>query len=747
MPAQGTVVTRDVRRRLSAILAADVVGYSRLMAEDETGTLEALRRHRRELIAPRIAAHDGRIVKLMGDGALVEFASAVEAVGCAVDIQVLMRRRNEGIAANRRIVFRIGINIGDIILDGGDIYGDGVNVSARLEGVADPGGICISRNVRNQVRDKLDLTLEDRGETEVKNIARPVRVFAVGLDERAEALATAPAAAPEPRRRLRGAALAAASALVAVALGVGGWQVLRPAVAPGPDAAGEGRPSIAVLPFDNLSDDPDQEYFAEGLTDDLITDLSKISGLLVIARHSIFAYKDRAVDVRAIAGDLGVRYVLDGSVRRAGTALRINAQLIDGATGDNLWAERYDSAEGEIFAIQDEVIAGIVDALAVRLTDAERTDVARLPTDSLEAYDYYLRAERLTYNAERVAVDKALRLYQRAIALDPEFAEAYAGYARVAVDVLSYSFADTLPSAVARKRAYEAASRALALDPRLARSYSVLALLQMLDGQYDSALASAEEAVELAPNDDEAHLNLAVVQVYAGRKEEALQTMEPVLRLNPKPPPHVHDYYALALFMNGRYNDALAILEDNQVAAKSDLRLEMLASSHAMLGQGEPAKAAIDEMLALWDGSNLEWHRVLFSHHASAADRDARLNALALAGLPQWPFAYQGDPALRLDGHAIRALTDGRTWNGEIDRKDAFTEYHQDGGYIQRGTDYQLTGSYRVRDDELCMTAPGLLMGREHCGPIYRDAGDGAGGTATYWFPTAYGLRKFSVAG
>lgn len=746
--AQGFVLARDVQRRLSAILAADVVGYSRLMGEDETGTLEALRQHRRELLTPNISKHGGRIVKLMGDGALVEFASAVEAVACAVDIQILMQARNRHVAEHRRIVFRIGINIGDVILDGDDIFGDGVNVAARLEGLADPGGICISRNVRNQVRDKLPLTLQDRGETEIKNIARPVRVFAVALDEHAEALATAATAVPAPRRSVRGVALLIGSALGAVALGVGGWQLLAPTFAPGPAVTvspAQGRPSIAVLPFDNLSDDPDQDYFADGLTDDLITDLSKISGLFVIARNSVFAYKDRTDDVRAVADELGVRYVLDGSVRRAGNALRINAQLIDGATGDNLWAERYDSDRADIFAIQDEVIASIVDALAVKLTDTERNDVARLPTDSLEAYDYYLRGERLTYNAERRSVDQALRLYQRAIAIDPEFADAYAGYARVAVDVLSYSFADTLPSAVARQRAYEAASRALALDPRLARSYSVLALLQMLDGQHDSALASARKAVDLAPNDAEAHLNLAVVQVYAGRKEEALKTMETVLSLNPKPPAQVHDYYALALFMNGRDADALAILQENPAPAKSDLRLEMLASSNARLGRGDAAKAAIDEMLSIFPGTSLEWYRVLLRHHSNDEDQKARLDALALAGLPEWPFGFEGDPARRLDAAAIDELTAGRTWSGDLDRQEPFVEYHQDGGFIHRGADYQFTGSYWIAKDELCLEAPGVVMGREHCGPIYRDPDGAAGGAGTYSYPTAYGLRQFSV--
>ena len=746
----GSALARDVQRRLSAILAADVVGYSRLMGEDETGTLDALRRHRRELLTPKVLEHGGRIVKLIGDGALVEFASAVEAVACAVSIQVQMRERNEGVAEDRRIVFRMGINIGDVIIDGDDIYGDGVNVASRLEGLAEPGGICISRNVRNQVRDKLPLTFDDRGETEVKNIARPVRVFAVLLDEHARALSTAAVAPPPPQPGIRSGLLVMGGALAALLLGIGAWQVLVPAPGPEPhDLArpASDKPSIAVLPFDNLSNDPDQEYFADGLTDDLITDLSKISGLFVIGRNSAFAYKDRARDIRAIARELGVRYVLDGSVRRAGDALRINAQLIDGASGDNVWADRFDRDHTDIFAIQDEVITSIVDALAVQLTEAEQTTVTRLPTDSLEAYDYFLRAEKLTYNAERRSVDQALRLFQRAIALDPEFADAYAGYARVAVDVLGYSFADTLPSAVARKRAYEAASRALALDPSLARSYSVLALLQMLDSEHDAALASAQRAVDLGPSDAEAHLNLAVVQVYAGHQAEALGTMETVLRLNPVPPAHVLDYYALTLFMNGRYAEAQDILEKNPLLLKSDLRLEMLASSNARLGRMDAAKAAVDEMLRIWGGNNLGWYRVLFEHHARQEDRAARLEPLALAGMPNWPFGFEGDPALRLDGAEIEEITERRTWTGEVTGQGAITQYHQDGAFIMRGTDYQFTGSYVIVDDRLCLQSPVILMGREDCGPIYRDGDRGADGTITYSFPAAYGMRRFSVGG
>ncbi len=557
-----------MERRLTTILSADVVGYSRLMGTDEAGTLAALKTHRTELIDPKAAEHSGRTIKLMGDGTLMEFPSVVEAVTFAVEVQILMRERNAAIPEDRQVVFRIGINIGDVIIEGDDIYGDGVNLAARLEGLADPGGICVRRNVRNQVRDKLDLSFEDRGEIKVKNIARPVRAFGVILDEQAGTLVTAVVGIPREKAPLRWSALAVGLAISIIATGsLIWWQPWVPRSAT--DLADQAnlppsdKPSIAVLPFDNLSNDAEQEYFADGLTDDLITDLAKISGLFVIARNSVFIYKDQGVDIRDVARELGVRYVLEGSVRRAGDNVRINAQLIDGRTGNHLWAERYDRKYADIFAIQDQVIEGIVEALSVQLTETERTEVARLPTENLEAYDFFLRGEKLAYRAEAASAADAIRFYQKAIALDPTFADAYAGYARVAVDVLTYGFLDSLPSAVARKRAYEAAGRALSLNPRLARGYSVLALLQMFESEHENAVASARKAVALNPNSAEAHLNLAVVLVYAGRQDMALQVMETVLRLDPKPPNYVHDYYGLTLYMNQRYADALAALEQD----------------------------------------------------------------------------------------------------------------------------------------------------------------------------------------
>jgi len=542
----------------------------------------------------------------------------------------------------------------------------------------------------------------------------------------------------------------ALAALSVMAVGLLWWQprLLSPggevplATAPPTD-----RPSIAVLPFSNLGSDPDQEYVADGLTDDLITDLSKISGLVVIARNSVFTYKDRAVDIREAARELGVRYVLEGSLRRSGQAVRINAQLIDGETGAHLWAERYDREYADIFAIQDEVIRNIVGALSVRLTDTERTDVEALPTGSLEAYDYFLRAEKLAYRADPISTSDALRLYQRAIALDPGFADAYSGYARVAVDVLTFSLADNLPSAVARKQAYEAASRAAALNPRSARSYSVLALLQMLEGEHDSAIESARRAVALNPSSAEAHLNLAVVLVYSGRPEEALDAMDTVLRLNPKPQNYVHAYHGLVLFMNGRDAEAIAAVERDRDARSSDVGLEVLAAANARVGRPEAAQEAVDAMLARWPSQNIAYYRALYAHHARTEDLATRLDALRLAGLPEWPFGLEGDPALQLDGVAIDTLIRDRSWTGERVNDGMFATFFQaNGGFVERSIDSQFSGTATRRGDELCIESPAIMLGRPLCGPIFRNPPGDREGQEAYSYVNGFWLKHFTVS-
>ena len=415
-------------RRLAAILAADMVGYSRLMEADETGTLATLKAHRSELIDPTIAEYNGRIVKTTGDGMLVEFGSVVDAVASAVAIQRAMVGRNEAVPEGRRIWFRVGINLGDIIFDGDDIYGDGVNIAARLEALADPGGVCISGTAYEHLKTKVDVGYADLGMQQVKNIEEPVHVYSVLLEPDAAGKVISEIPTIRPRWQLGAAALSLA-ALVIVAGAAIWWQFLQPrgeptsveaVTVPVPDEA-----SIAVLPFQNMSDDKSQDYFADGIAEDIITDLSKIAGLFVIARNTSFQYRDEAVDVAQVGQELGVQYILEGSVRRAEDRVRINAQLIDVATGGHVWAERYDGTLADVFSVQDQVTSRIIDALRVQLTPSERLAVDTHGTNNPAAYDAYLRGLRLLSKRRRLdteANSEAQLEFEEAIRIDPDYA-------------------------------------------------------------------------------------------------------------------------------------------------------------------------------------------------------------------------------------------------------------------------------------------------------------------------------------
>ena len=732
-------------RRLTTIVVTDIVGYSRLMAADESGTLATVKAHQQQIINPLIASCGGRVVKLMGDGSILEFASVVDSVRFAVLMQRAIAEDSQTLA------YRIGINIGDVIADGDDLFGEGVNIAARLEPLADHGGICISHSAYSQMLGKLDLDFEAMGAQAVKNIPEPIEVWRVVMNEKV-AMIERPIPDPDllekvtivtSRRSLWLWLLYSSVALLILVIGFAGWWQSEsvPASQLMPD-----KPSIAVLPFKNLSADPAEEYFADGMTDDLITDLSKISGLFVIARNTVFLYKDQAVDIRDIAQNLRVRYVLEGSVRRADNNVRINAQLIDGSTGNHLWAERYDRQYADIFALQNEVIEQITEALSIELNEVEHTEIARLPTESLEAYDYYLRGEELAYQADSSSAIDALELFEKSIALDPNFADAYAGYARVAADVLAYSFANTLPSAVARKRAYEAAGRALTLNPRLSRGYSVLALLQMLDGKHKEAGASAHKAVTLSSNSAEAYLNLAVVRVFAGASTEALTAMETVLKLDPNPPSYVHDYHGLVLYMNQRYSEAISVLEKVENAEKSDFGLETLAAAYARTGQKDKARAAIETLLERWPSHSLASVRIAYAHHAREEDLVHRVDALRIAGLPEWPYGIQGDPALKLNGTEIDALTFEHTWIGERAGFGPFMQYvGANGDFVERGPNYRISGTASRKGDTLCLEVPGILLGRQHCGPIYRNPDGTPEKLDEFIYLNAYLAKRFTM--
>ncbi len=481
-----------IQRRLAAILAADVVGYSRLMEADEAATRARIRALHAELIDPRIAADGGRIFKTMGDGILVEFASAVDAVRNALAIQDAMRQQGAGQTDDQAITFRIGVNLGDVIVEGDDIHGDGVNVAARLEGLCEPGAVYISASVHDQVAGKLAAAFDDLGDQSVKNIARAIRVYRVR---------------PEPE------------------------QTMTPDQTDAPPPLPD-KPSIAVLPFENMSGDPEQEYFSDGITEDIITELSKISGLFVIARHSAFVYKGQAVNLKDVGRDLGVRYVLEGSVRKAGNRLRITAQLIDATRDHHMWAERYDRDLKDIFAVQEEVARQVADALAVALKPGEAEQLAHAPTDNLDAYDFYMRARMSFYPPTRANLLNARNAFGRVIEIDPEFAGGHAGTS------ISYSMAVRhghcdQPDVDAAK-ALQLARTAVALDPNFARAHSALGLAYVVLGRYDEAIIAAQRAVDLQPGDTDSYFQLAQCYSSAGDGERSREAVLTALRLDPR---------------------------------------------------------------------------------------------------------------------------------------------------------------------------------------------------------------------
>ena len=458
-----------LQRRLAAILSADVVGYSRLMGIDEAGTLARLKAMRRDLVDPLIAAHSGRTFKLMGDGALVEFGSAVDAVTCAIEVQKQVRERNAGGPEDSRIQFRIGINVGDIIVDGDDIYGDGVNVAARIQALADPGGIYISRGAAEQVRDKVPIKIETRGEQTVKNIARPIEVFCIIAEDR--------------------------DAIV-VAINKSETHIQTPIVAD--------KPSIAVLAFNNMSGDPEQEYFSDGISEDIITDLSKLSELHVIARNSTFNYKGKGIDVKQVGRDLGVRYVLEGSVRRAGNRVRVTGQLIDAANGAHIWADRFDRDLTDIFAVQDELTQKIIAALKVKLTPEKKDRLARKETIDVEAYNLFLRGREHAFLHTRSGNIEARNLLERAVTINSDFAAALAFIAFTHVIDYVNGWAD-LPER-SLQTGLETAERAVRLDEEEPQAHFVVGVALLWSREHDRAIAEVERSIAIAPNFAEAHL-------------------------------------------------------------------------------------------------------------------------------------------------------------------------------------------------------------------------------------------------
>jgi TolB-like protein/class 3 adenylate cyclase/rhodanese-related sulfurtransferase/cytochrome c-type biogenesis protein CcmH/NrfG len=628
-------------------VAADIVGYSRLAEGDENGTLDTIKTLRREIIDPLLAKHHGRIVKLMGDGAIAEFGSVVDAATFAISMQKEVTAYQAQVPPDRRIVFRIGINLGDVVVEDGHLLGDGVNIAARLEQLCDPGGVLISGTAYDHLHGKLELPLEFTGEQHVKNISRPVRTYRIQMDGRARRRRFRP---PWLRQWHLPAATGLAVLAILAALSGGaliwwspweqntGFATVEPTALPLP-----GKPSIAVLPFDSFGSDPDQVYFADGISEDLITDLSKLSGIFVIARNSSWTYKGKPTKVQKVAAELGVRYVLEGSVRRQGDQVRINAQLIDALGGHHLWAERYDGSFGDVFPFQDKVIGQIVAALAAEITGEEQARIAQAETKDPRAYDALLRGwEHLRRETEPDTL-KAIALFEKAVELDPGYHRAYAalatGHWRIAVS--SWGAAN-----VGMQRAFERMNLNLAkaMEAPNAPTYALSAEVLARQGRNDEALAAIKRALELAPNDPDNHISQARILNAIGRAAEAEQDVRWAMRLNPQYPPGYPRVLALSLFNQERYDEAIDTLH-RLVSLPSPLSEDYatLVSAYGHAGRREGISGAIEKYNALtvpvgFDPLTVQesgwwWYGDMFDYHREYRDR--YLVGLRKAGVPE----------------------------------------------------------------------------------------------------------------
>jgi adenylate cyclase len=630
------VAAEDVKRKVTAILSADVKGYSRLMEENEAETVQALKA-RRELMTSFIEQHRGRVVDSPGDNLLAEFASVVEAVDCAVKIQEELKAKNAELPENRRMEFRIGVHLGDIIEDEERIYGDGVNIAARIEGMAEAGGICVSRTAYDSVKNKLNLGFEYLGEHTVKNISEPVQVYRVLTDPEAVGSIFYKHRRDDPRHKRRSTIIA----LLILIVGIGVFAIwnfyLRPDVEPAsvnkmayplPD-----KPSIAVLPFTNLSGEKEQEYFCDGLSEGIINGLSKTDHLFVIARNSTFTYKGKPTKIKQVAEDLGVRYVLEGSIQKADGRVRITAQLIDALTGHHLFSERYDRELKDILNLQDEITMKVLTAVQVKLTVGEGAIISAKGTKNLDAYLKVLQAREYkggTMNKERV--EKAMQLLEEAIALDPEYAYAYSILSTAYFDLVVLGASDSPRESL--RRAVELGKKAVALDESNPYAHANLAFPYMYLRQFDKAISEAEKGISLAPNYAGAYFALGTVLQMVGRPKEAIPVLQECLRLSPVPI-HSQVLGILAGAYNnlGQYEEAIATYKKElQIYGPDHLMAHLgLATTYAIMGRGDEARAEGAEMLRIDPEFSLE--RFIKSLPWDQSRKDRVAGALRKAGL------------------------------------------------------------------------------------------------------------------
>ncbi len=630
-----SMTAKEVKRKLAAILSADVKGYSRLMGADEEGTLRTLTAYR-EVMATLIQQHRGRVVNAPGDALLAEFESVVDAVKSAVEIQRELAKRNADLPTDRRMEYRIGINLGDVMVDGESIYGDGVNIAARIESLADGGGICISGTVYDQIENKLTLGYEYLGEQAVKNIAKPVRVYRVLMGpEAAGKVIGEKKAKPRQWQKI---ALVAVAILIVVAAAIAVWRLylqLTPIrevaskekmVFPLPD-----KPSIAVLPFANMSGDSELEHFSDGITEEIITALSKTPKLFVIARNSTFAYKGKPIKVKQVAEELGVQYVLEGSVRKATDRLRITAQLIDALTGHHLWAERYDREQKDFFALQDEITLKILNSLHVKLTGGEQDRIYGKGTNNLDAYIKVLQGRDYFWRLNRESNILAKKMFEEAIAIDPKYPAPYWLLGMTHVMDAWFDWGKSKEESLSR--AIELAQKAISLDNLDSNAHGLLGAAHRMKGDHDKAIAEGKRAIELDPNSADAHVWLGIALNNADRAEEAVPLLERAIRLNP----FAHTWYFLhmgnAYQILGRYDEAITALQRALQLSPNNLLAHLsLTATYSRLGRDKEASAHAKEVLRISPDFSLDRFAEKLPYK-NQNEKDQRINAWRKAGL------------------------------------------------------------------------------------------------------------------
>ena len=750
------MVRQGFKRKLAAILSADAAGYSRLMGEDEAATVRTLETYKR-VISDLIQQHRGRVVDSPGDNILAEFASVVDAVQCAVAVQKEIQVRNLELPETRRMQFRIGINLGDVIEEGDRIYGDGVNIAARLESLAEPGGICVSNTAFDHIETKLPLGYECLGDQTVKNIAKPVCAYKVLMESRVTVKAQTK---PKEGARYRFRFIALVSFLLMAAGAAVFWRFAFPPAEPKVEKASKekmafplpDKPSIAVLPFVNMSDDPKQEYFSDGMTEDLITDLSKLSGLLVIARNSTFTYKGKPVKVKQVAEELGVRYVLEGSVRKAGDEVRINAQLIDAMTGNHLWAERYDGKIDRIFALQDQITKEIVSDLAVKLRGSEKELVVQRGTDNVAAYDEFLKGWGHYLRLTPEDFVKAATSFKKAIELDPNYGRAYAALALVCwTGTANWALLQGLGMSwqEARLRSREYLKKAMKQPTSIA--YNVSSQMYLYRRQHKEAISELERALSLDPNDPSCHQSMGFALSMAGRQREAIEYVNRGMRLDPHNPSRYLALLGMAHFCMGELPEAAALSEEAlRLNPENEGIGVQLAAFYGLLGRDQEARAALETVgKKLSIAVRLEW--IMFGYpFRDRAVADRYVDGLLKAGASVHPPGYL--PAFKenqLTGEEIRALLFDSTITATapLQISGGFSsemDFKKNGEFTWRGANSSDIGKSRIEGDMICTQYQKNWWGLEDCATVFRNPSGTPEGKDEYFFESDIGFLTFS---